>query len=898
MFMLSKQKLREDFSKKAEEYYKVELFQNEGFTRHTCRICGKNFWSIKERDVCEDSSHTEYAFFKEKPNAIGYVEFWKKFSDFFKRNGHAEIKSYPVVSRWRQDLYFTIASIQDFQRIENGKMSFEYGANPLVVPQICLRFGDIDNVGVTGRHFTSFMMAGQHSFNYPKEGYWKDRTIELNYEMLTKIIGVKKEDLIYNEDVWAMPDFSEFGPSLESFANGLELVNSVFTQFEYVNDNIRELDGKVVDVGWGLDSRLLWYYTGYEAAYDAVFASTIKKLKPKLGVELEPALFKKFAKVSGALDIDEVKNVREKEQQLLKAAGITLSDYENKIKPTQAFYAVLDHVRTLLFGISDGSLPSNVGGGYNLRIVLRRSLDFIDRYKLGIGLLDVAELHAEELHELYPQLRECIANGEFAKVIDTEIRRYSRSKENSGRIVDSIISKGEKIDSNRLATLYESNGITPELIKTIAADKGVKVELPENIYERIIKGDIAEKKRPSKLRDEIQTADMPKTEKLFYTSKTENVNAEAKVLRLKGGMVILDRTPFYAESGGQEADHGKLGNVDVTDVQSVDGVIVHMFDGKPDFKEGSNVKCSVDTDRRIRLMAHHTATHLMSAAARKVLGPHAWQEGAKKSYGKAHIDIAHYDKLTDEQVQELEDTANGYIVHGMKVKIEYLPRSDAESKFSFSIYQGHGVPSKELRIVEIYDTDGNLIDAEACGGLHLVGCESMIGLIKVIASSRIHDGINRLEYVAGPAAVEYMKSLDRSIASLAGTAGVDRDKVTESITSQIKELQEYRKRQAKLSDVLSGYIAADLLKEGSRIIEELDYDRQTLREIATKVADAKNGQLVMLYNGSNYAVCVSSADSEGALAFAKETVQKKFPGSEFIGGGSARIAEGRISPKK
>ncbi|MDE1823606.1 MAG: alanine--tRNA ligase, partial [Candidatus Micrarchaeota archaeon] len=151
---LDKDSLRAEFSKNPNEYYKVRLFDEQGYERRRCSACGKFFWSIGERETCDDPSHTEYSFFKESPKPIGYVEFWKKFSGFFKKNGHAIVDRYPVVSRWRQDLYFTIASIQDFQRIENGAMSFEYGANPLLVPQICLRFSDIENVGVTGRHLT------------------------------------------------------------------------------------------------------------------------------------------------------------------------------------------------------------------------------------------------------------------------------------------------------------------------------------------------------------------------------------------------------------------------------------------------------------------------------------------------------------------------------------------------------------------------------------------------------------------------------------------------------------------------------------------------------------------------------------------------------------------------
>jgi alanyl-tRNA synthetase len=160
---------------------------------------------------------------KEKPLHISYVDFWKKFSEIFKEEGHEVIESYPVVSRWRQDLYFTIAGIQDFQRIENGVMGFEYPANPLLVPQICLRFNDIPNTGVTGRHMTSFMMANQTAFNYPKEGYWRDKTIEINFKVLTQMLGIDKNDITYIEDVWAMGDFSEFGPCLETLPMGVSL---------------------------------------------------------------------------------------------------------------------------------------------------------------------------------------------------------------------------------------------------------------------------------------------------------------------------------------------------------------------------------------------------------------------------------------------------------------------------------------------------------------------------------------------------------------------------------------------------------------------------------------------------------------------------------------------------
>ncbi len=886
--MLDKNTLREKFAEDYEKYYSTELFKGEGFERKKCKLCGKYFWTLdKSRELCGDPEHEPYTFFKKSPIKIDYVEFWNKFAEFFKKEGHVEIEKYPVVSRWRPDLYFTIASIQDFQRLDGGKISFEYPANPLIVPQICLRFNDIPNVGITGRHLTSFMMAGQHSFDYPENGYWRDRTIELNFRFLTEVMGIEKSKITYIEDVWAMGDFSEFGPDLESFAYGLELVNSVFTEFAYSNGKISELKNKVVDVGWGFE-RLIWFASGEYTLYDAIFHNELDYLYKKLDFTPDKNAYSKVAGISGLIDLGEDKNGSKKELELVEKNGVDKDTYYKSIKPIQALYAIVDHTRTLLFAINDGALPSNVGGGYNLRILLRRIFNFIDTYDFKFDLMKLFELHAKDLEGLYPNLSESLED--ISNIIKIERERYDEMKERSKNKVEQILKKHEEITSDTMRLLYESYGITSDFISMYAKKNGYDISIPDD-YIDLIKGDFTEKKKKKKTFD-IDVEGLPKTLKLFYDF--DNMS-DSKVLKVNKNLVVLDRTPFYAESGGQEADHGEMNGIRVLDVQSVGGVIVHVLAESPQFNENEYVRCIVDEDRRIRLMAHHTATHLVSAAARSVLGKHAWQEGAHKGEDKAHIDIAHYDKLNDQQIKEIESKANSYIFHGMKVSLHEMNRGDAESEFGFSIYQGHGTPSTKLRIITIKNLNGELIDAEACGGLHLINRESLIGIIKIVKSSRIHDGIDRIEFTAGPASLDYTRSIENSINHVSKIFGIDEDKIDEGVESKIRELKDLTDYSKSMENKIIRYESEMLSKENDKIIvkEFTDYRPEILRQIALDTVKRSDSKVVILYNHIGNAVISAGKESDvNAIEYIKDYSKKNK--INFRGGGSASIAEGKF----
>jgi alanyl-tRNA synthetase len=425
----------------------------------------------------------------------------------------------------------------------------------------------------------------------------------------------------------------------------------------------------------------------------------------------------------------------------------------------------------------------------------------------------------------------------------------------------------------------------------VAESKGIRLEIPDEAYNSIIKGEFAGRAKEKK-RFPMKTEGLPKTEKLYYGANA--YTSESKVLATYGEFVVLDRTPFYPEGGGQESDTGMIGDVKVKEVQSVEGVIVHIMEHAVDFKKGSTVRCLVDPERRIRLVAHHTATHLVSAAARSVLGKHAWQEGAHKGPNKAHIDVSHYEKLSDEQIKAIEDMANSYITHGMKVSVEELDRKDAEGRFGFSIYQGHGVPASRLRIVQVRDLNGRLIDAEACGGLHLAGMESSVGLIKIVNCSRIHDGINRIEFVAGPASQEYINHLGASIDEISKLAGIDRDKLSTGLASRLEELKLYKERFEKAESALSRSIAAELgSSKEKKVIKQMEYNRAMLRKIATMFIELYKDKAVALHNAENYIIVLAGPDSKiSASEFAVEVAKSEK--GDFRGGGSKRMAEGRL----
>ena len=500
----------------------------------------------------------------------------------------------------------------------------------------------------------------------------------------------------------------------------------------------------------------------------------------------------------------------------------------------------------------------------------------------------LAELVSEELKPMYPELS--AKHDIFEKVVEVERGRYERAREGAKKAVEVLLEKGSKISMEQMRTLYESQGATPELIEKVAAEKKVKLELPEGAYTEMVKGDMARREKQMATGVSLPRS-LPPTKKLYYDFVSRS---KSKVLFAKGNYFVLDKTPFYPEGGGQVADTGTVDGKEIVDVQKIGDAIVHFTEKSSGMKKGELVDAVVDEDRRDSIIAHHTATHLISAAARRVLGDHAWQEGAKKESHKAHIDIAHYDKLSEENVKAIETMVNAWLFNGIRVHAEELSRAQAEGRYGFSIYQGHGVPAKRMRIITIKDREGKLIDAEACGGIHAVGRENLLGIVSIIDTARIHDGIDRIEFVAGPAALKRFESMHQQLDMLSKAFNVDPLLVGKKIQEQQEELRSLHKQVEKNNELLADSIAESI--PDSEVIEkELEVDRKMMMKIADLLVKRNNETLVFLRNKEGHVICMAgSASNKNAAEF----LDSKLKDQRFSGGGSKRFAEAKIETKQ
>jgi alanyl-tRNA synthetase len=790
--MLSDKEQKKVFKKVAsenpEKFYPVEVLKEKGFIRNKCN-CGTYFWTtIKERKTCGDptcSGGFDVVNKNPSKNHLSFIGVWNKMVEVLGPRGYKPIKRYPVVARWNPTVEFTIASIAAFQPyVITGEA--EPPAKKLIIPQMCLRFNDIENVGITGSHLCAFVMIGQHVFVTPEE--WN----QLEYfrdimDFLVEGVGLPTSEFVIHEDAWS--GGGSFGPCLEFFSRGVELFNQVYTMFEQTPDGDRELQLKVLDMGMGQE-RVAWFSQGVPNIYEATFPLVLQKLRNKTEVIADFDLFNRFSKYSAYLNVDEVVNIDQAWEDVAKKLGLSVFTLKKKILPMTGLYSIAEHSRALLFAITDGKLPSNVGGGYNLRVIFRRAVAFADRFNWDIKLQDVCRWHAEELYDLFPEVSERL--DEVEEVLKVEYSKYVATKKKATKIVKNLLEKEKGVTEEILLQLYDSNGIDPDMVVAAAKKLGKKVKKPDNFYQKVVelheqKEQVAQTYKDINL---IVDPSIPDTKAMYFDDyllleyeSTVQFIKKADIEKKSCWAVILDETVAYPTSGGQLHDIGTINGIKFSNVVKFGGYIVHCLDKKPNFEIGDKVTVKVDDDWRIQLAANHTATHVINGAARQILGEHVNQASAKKTYDKAHLDITHYESLTDEQVKEIEDRANQIIHEGIDLHSTLMPRTQAEDKYGMGLYQGGAVPGAMIRVVEIPGED-----VEACGGTHMHNT-SEIGKIKILKTQKIQDGIIRITFTGGNA-VDRLEKLNARI--------IDRivsllDVPSESLISRLLEIQDKKK---------------------------------------------------------------------------------------------------------
>ena len=819
--------------------YDLPFFHREGFHRRSCAVCGSAFWTLGEADRCQEGPCSEYSFIGRPvfSRPRGLAEMREAFLTFLEHRGHRRVGRYPVVARWRNDVFFTQASIYDFQPwVTNGTVLPP--ANPLAISQPVVRFNDLEEVGRSGRHFTLFEMMAHHAFNRPDhEVYFKDRTVELCQELLASELGADPRAITYKEEEWE--GGGNLGPSLSVGVAGLELATLVFMEYVRDGDRIRPMPLTVVDTGYGLE-RFVWASHGTKMAYEPVFAGALAELH----------------------------------QSFPGRDGVML----------------VDHARAVNFLITDGVVPSNSKEGYFARLLLRRMLRTLARVPQAPDLLAVLDRVGQQVARDYPEVGR--HRDDFRRVVEAELQRYEESIGRARSIIrrqeERLAAEGRTAGPEELGQWYESLGIPPEVA---VEELRSPPPIPADFYTGAARRHESEAGAAEEIAEPEGLPEVPSTVPATdarYPLDPYTLEFEAHVVFRSGPFVALDRTYFYPTGGGQITDTGTLGDARVSEVVRHGAYILHRLEPPATYPAGERVRGRIDAKRRRQLMQHHTATHLLNGALREALGPHVWQAGAYKGTELARIDITHFRALSDEELAAVERRVNEIVREDRPVRSYFERRDEAERRFGFTLYQGGAVPGRDLRIVEV---EG--FDVEACGGTHCTHT-SEVGFVSLLGTQRIQDGIVRLTYAAGDRALELHQAEHRSLSTVAQALGVAPDSVVGAVERLQRELSERRQgqkltarlgRRGEAERIAQSPTLRRELPNGIAFSEALAEDREGLMEIARSLTHGPDRVAVLSGEQEGRGVLFVGSSAPGVDAGALvRLVLDRFAGR---GGGNA-----------
>ncbi len=797
----------------------------------------------------------------------------RQFIDYFVANGHTHVPSSSLVPANDPTLLFTNSGMVQFKDVFTGAEKRPY--TRATTSQRSVRAGgkhnDLENVGYTARHHTFFEMLGNFSFG----DYFKRDAIRYAWELLTKYyklpadrlwatvyvdddeaydiwtrdIGIPNERCIRigdnkgakyaSDNFWQMADTGPCGPCSEIFydhgpdvfggppgspdAEGdryIEIWNLVFMQFDRQKSGdgftMTPLPKPCVDTGMGLER----------------LAAVLQRVHSNYEIDLFVALIAAAARETGTTDLD-----------------------------NPSLKVIADHIRACAFLIVDGVLPGSEGRGYVLRRIVRRAIRH--GYQLGRKqpfFYRLVEDLDRQMGEAYPELTR--EKARVAQALKAEEERFGETLEHGMKMLEQALRSGQRVLHGETAfTLYDTFGFPLDLTADIARERGVSVD--EAGFERAMDAQRERARAASQFKSGDTLAfSGPKTVFRGYESLSE----EARVIALykdgarvdtlttgDRGTVVLDRTPFYAESGGQVGDRGELSKGGacltlfmVEDTQKIQpDVVGHVGEVKTgEMREGMTVAATVDHDARARTMRNHSATHLMHKALREVLGEHVQQKGSLVDPDKTRFDFAHEGPLTDEQIRRVESIVNAEILENEGVHARTMPIAEAQQSGAMMLFgEKYG---DEVRVLDIGTS------RELCGGTH-VSRTGDIGLFKIVSESGVAAGVRRIEAVTGKGALEYVQAQE---AKLAGAAHLLRAPIAE-IEARIAQLQESARAaerelarlKAKAASSAGDDLAGNAIDvKGAKVVAAaLDgSDVKTLRETMDKLKDKLKSAAIVL----------------------------------------------------
>jgi alanyl-tRNA synthetase len=889
---------------------------------HSCRVCsvtGLRFWSRDEnRTTSGDTVEDSYTFIG-NPIIKGFPMRGKElkdamretFLDYFEQRGHARIDPYPVLARWRDDIHLTIASIADFQpHVTSGLVPPP--ANPLGISQPCIRLTDVAAVGRSGRHLTTFEMMAHHAFNRPDDGdviYWIDQCVRYCDDMLVNTFGIEPADITYIENPWS--GGGNAGPALEVIVGGLELATLVFMNLEEHEDGDVEIKGlryrvmplQIIDTGYGLE-RFCWAAAGTSTIYEAIYPESVGWLKQiagfdsmveglGLGVDTDD-LLAELSQLAGILNIDVGTDVDSLYQRLVERLGdggveISVSDLKRLTEPLSSIYAIPDHMHAICNMLGDGLVPSNAKAGYLVRMMARRVCRMKGDLGIDVSLRDLAAHHIDTHLDMdgFVQSRDGILI-----ILDLEEARYHEMLRKGEAAVKTALRELPQDAHNApdevLFRLAEERGLNPEMVVSIARKLGwenlsVRVGFAADMAARNAERTKAAAK--GKEKGQIFQTNFPPTRQDYYsdTSQTEfsamvldckpitkpqidSLNLSSEVVEPPTHSVVLDSTLFYPEGGGQLGDQGSLGTARVVDTRIENGVIYHLTNKSV---EEGEIRGKIDWERRLQLMDHHTAVHIVGGSARAILGPHIWQAGSNKGGRYARIDLTHYSRLSRDDLDKIEDHANDIIQKNHVVEKLVLDRAEADVQFGFELYQGGPPKHSQIRIIKIGDHD-----VQACGGTHHDNTGEVAEL-RIIRSSQVQDGVERLQIVAGETAREHARIQERLLNESSEVLGVSPEDLPSAVSRFFDEWKTQQKKIESLEAEIvrlrtSGGGDGAIEKDGIRYaVMEVDGDMKAVMSMLSQLTrDPQNPTLAVLGTKDGGGKLIV-ASTEGSLAAEK-----------------------------